>query len=195
MTRRSASRSQAMLEFALVLPLLMIIIALVISVSLIYTVRIAEHKAAYDAARHVAKSYKVRVTDKDKNGNVLPGDLISTQCIGQVNFADDPQAAQAVNDQIDYDYSKSGIMRAFASKPEIVAISMGPPLPRQSSPGYYCSQAVSVTLGYELHVPFWNFIGTMFGAQGTGTLREIGISTRLGRDYEVVPPGNDGREE
>jgi hypothetical protein len=70
---------------------------------------------------------------------------------------------------------------------------MGPRIPQEGgNADYYCSQAVSVTIAYGVRVPFWDFLGALFGGPGNTNLQEIGIATRLGRDYEVTPAGNSG---
>ena len=194
------SRGQAMVEFALVLPLLLVIIFMSIGVSLIYTVRVSEQKLAYDAARHVAKSYKARPTDFDmtdpKNPKLRPSDLIDG-CQADLNAYDPSQNVMGeVQRVIDLEWAPPNhttpLIATLATKPTVESVSTGPPLPNQSKPNYYCNQAVQVTIKYKLNIPGWETLASLYGADSHSEVKEIGIAARLSRDYENTPKDQKG---
>jgi len=182
-----------MVEFALILPIILAIILISIGVALSWSVRIQEHKLAYDIARHVAK--QVPQTADGKND--FAHDLItgcypkqSTPNMTDRNAAD----AQAV---IDYHYAKyqdMGLAQTMASEPHVERITAGPDLPNgtpsgsnadspYSGGGYYCSMSVTVTITYRLQVPGWEILTALYGNQ-LGDIRETAVAARLQSQYE-----------
>jgi Flp pilus assembly protein TadG len=191
-----------MVEFALVLPLLLAIIFLSAGVGLVYAVRVSEHKMAYDAARHVAKTYKTRITDfdmADPNNPVLrPSDLIDGCQTDLRNYDNTGTAAydqaQAV---VDLEWTPPNhplpFIQNMSSKPVVKTVGTGPPIPAEgSNANYYCNQAITVTITYTINVPGWDTISAFYGSHGPGQLQEVGIATRLVRDYESTPSDHQG---
>jgi hypothetical protein len=162
-----------MVEFALVLPLLMVVIFITIAASLIYAVRLEEHKAAYDAARHVAKYYKARLSDN------APADLVSG-CYGSGNAITDFGVVAEAQRVLDYHYQHSPLMRSLATQPAVDFVSAGPPLNGNT---YYCNSAMSVTISYDISIPGWSLMESLYNTSTNKHLVEIGVASRLARDY------------
>jgi Flp pilus assembly protein TadG len=154
-----------MLEFALVAPLLFAIIFMVLAVSFLYAVRIAEHKAAYDAARHAAKVLQAQVG------------------AGTVT---DPDAVAAAGDAIDVDYQGSWIMKAFTdgNPRSSMVVSTGPAIPGQDA-GYSSVYSVEVTISYSpSNIPGWSLVAAILGGPSApGQLTERGVAVRLVNQY------------
>lgn len=142
-------RGQAMVEFALVLPLLMIVMSIILAGATIYGVKIEEHKAAYDAARHVAK------TSVSGHG------------------ADDTSEAQRVL-QLDYDHST--LMHVFTTRvPQVVRVDDG----KGPGPGITQRYGVEVVVSYSLrNVPGWDFLNSVYGSH-TSDLQETGVAAKV----------------
>ena len=177
MTRRRRGKpapGQAMVEFALVLPLLMVIIFITIAASLIYSVRLEEHKAAYDAARHVAKYYKARLNDK------APADLV-TGCYNASQAITDYGVVAEAQKVLDYHYKHSPLMQGMASQPSVDFVSAGPPL---NGDPYYCNQSMAVTVSYDVSIPGWSLLENIYNTNTDKHLHEIGVGARLARDYQ-----------
>jgi Flp pilus assembly protein TadG len=174
--RRAAGKSgQAMLEFALVLPLLLVIIFLCIAVSFIWGVRIAEHKAAYDAARYVAK-----VNNRDVAAGAITGKATDTN----------PTAQGAAQDVVDFDYNGSGgpgggswLMKLFADKPVVTEVKTGPDA---GGPGnYYTLESIEVTTTYHIKgIPGWDLLNAIYGANTSNQLlTEKAVAARITNKY------------
>lgn len=159
-----------MVEFALVLPLLLAIIFITIGVSLLYAVRIQEQKAAYDAARHVAKENHDLTSDLVTG--CPPTDISSTN--GNRGSA---------QDVLNFEYQRSPMMRSMASKPTVVRVSTGP---RIQNTDYFCNMAVSVTISYKPTIPGWEVLSALYGSN-LGVLQETGVAARLANQYEPPP--------
>lgn len=159
-----------MVEFALVLPLLMAIIALIVSVSSIYAVRNAAHKMTYDAARHVAKVDQARYTG----------------CHNDLKAADQAEVQRVVDYYFDKD-TGDVLLKNMTANLSIDAVSTGPPIPSGTQgAAYYCPQSVEVTISYDINVPFWAFLEGLYG-HGNGRLTERALAARLVPQYENVP--------
>jgi hypothetical protein len=187
------SRGQAMVEFALILPIVLGIIFISISVALAWDVRIQEHKLAYDIARHVAKQEPV----KADGTNDFSHDLVtgcypnsSTPDLKARNQAD----GQAVINYHFQKYHDLGLAQSMASQPEIDSITTGPDLPvgTLSGPdanqaygggGYYCNMSITVTLKYRLTIPGWEVLSALYGGQ-LGDIKETAVAARLQGQYE-----------
>lgn len=167
---RRGADGQAMVEFALVIPLLLSIIFITITVSLLYAVRIQEQKAAYDAARHVAK-VNPDLT-KDLISGCPPNDISSQN-----------GTKTSAEEVLSYEYSNSPMMQSMASKPKVVRVSTGP---RIGNTDYYCNMAVSVTISYHPTIPGWEVLTSIYGAK-LGTFQETGVAARLANQYEPPP--------
>jgi hypothetical protein len=186
-------RGQAMVEFALILPILLAIIFISIGVALSWSVRIQEHKLAYDIARHIAKQEPQTADGKNDFGHDLVTGCYPNQ--SSPNLTDRNTAdGQAV---IDYHYNKYhdlGIAQSMASEPTIESITAGPDLPNGtlSGPdattpygggGYYCNMSITVTIKYRLQVPGWEILTALYGNQ-LGDIRETAVAARLQGQYE-----------
>jgi Flp pilus assembly protein TadG len=137
-----------MVEFALVLPLLLMVIFLVMSVAIIEGVRIEEQKAAYDAARHLAK---VAVSG---NGG-----------------AQNDEAVRVI--QLDYDHST--LLHVFTAGVSTVDIGPGP-LESGDAPSL-AGYAVTVRTSYHLaNVPGWDYLNRLYGSGGNGAMHEVGVA-------------------
>jgi len=162
-----------MVEFAMVLPLLLVIILLIIGVASVYTVRTSAHKLAYDAARHVAKNSSTELL---------------TDC-GQDLRPSHSGDAQAV---IDYYYNgdhANHFLQAMTSDVTIESITTGPPItvgPHSQPDGFYCNQAVQVTISYQLRVPAWEQVKGLLGSGEHTGARETGVATRLAQEYDTI---------
>jgi len=159
-----------MVEFALVLPLLIAIIFITIAASLLYSVRIQEQKAAYDAARHVAKEN--HDLTKDLVSGCLPTDISAQNGT--------KASAEAV---LALEYQNSPMMRSMASKPTVVRVSTGPKI---GDTEFYCNMAVSVTISYHPTIPGWEVLTSIYGSR-LGTFQETGVAARLANQYEPPP--------
>lgn len=157
-----------MLEFALVAPLLFVIIFLVIAVSFIYAARIAEHKSAYDVARLIAK------THQDTSGY----------------GGSDTGAAESLADS---NYNHSWVLRTFVLPASCPAgtpgVSGNGNLFLDHGPGDAkikvdaSTQAVEVRLCYTLNnIPGWQFLAGFYGAE-SGLLQERGMAARVVDSY------------
>jgi Flp pilus assembly protein TadG len=150
-----------MLEFALVAPLLFAIIFLVLAVSFLYAVRIAEHKAAYDAARHAAKVLQAQV----------PAGAVT-----------DLTTIQAARDALEFDYRGSWIMQAFTDGDPSASmqVTTGPSIPGQDA-GYSSVYSVEVSISYRpSNIPGWNLVAAILGGSSVpGQLVERGVAVRL----------------
>lgn len=184
-----------MVEFALVLPLLMVIIFIILSTSMIYAVRIAEQKSAYDAARHVAKFHQgINADTKFSNGDGS-GDLSNAP------GADMDQAVNTIKD-LDNPTNPNWVLDAFSqpepcpasSRPQeiiggdnnSVAVSLGPGDPHISVP--VSDMAVEVRICYKpSNIPGWDFLASVYGAR-LATLEEKGISVRVMDRYSPGQP-------
>lgn len=165
----SASSGQAMLEFALILPLLLVIIFISMAVSFIYATRVAEHKAAYDAARYVAK---VTGTTTINAGDITNSPSLETGLSAKAN-------AQPV---VDFDYQHSWVMKTFGSPPQVKAVKTGPDVPGQ--PGYHTVESVEVVVTYNmLNIPGWDYMARLYGGGSIGPLTEQGIAARVVNKY------------
>lgn len=157
----------------MVLPLLITIILLIIGVALVYTVRTAEHKLAYDAARHVAKDSTL--------------DLI-TGCGTDLK----PAYAGSAQAVVDYYYTgdhANHFLQAMTENVQVVAITTGPQVtkgPHSQPDAYYCNQAVEVTVTYDIKVPAWDVVKNLLNSNGTTSAQETGVAARLAKDYEDV---------
>jgi Flp pilus assembly protein TadG len=165
-----------MLEFALIVPLFFAIIGIIVWLCLLFALRVDEHQAAYDAARHVAKSYTADVTScKD----------LSAQKDART------AAQEIINDR----YNQSWLMKEMADKPTVDAIGTGPKVGGQTAfltdgtavgvpAEYYCPMAVTVTTHYFIHVPGSELIRGLTGGNGPTELREVAIAARLQANYD-----------
>lgn len=137
-----------MVEFALVLPLLFSVMFIIFSVAAIEGVRIEEQKAAYDAARHLAK---VAVSG---------------------NRASDNAEALRV---IQFDYQQSMMLNVFtAGTAHVDSVDPGPI--EGQNPESLRDYAVTVHTSYRLtNLPGWDFLGSLYGQQKS-TLQETGVA-------------------
>lgn len=165
------SGGQAMVEFAMVLPLLLVILFISIGVGLIYVVRTAEHKVAYDAARHVAKVDQAKYTGCQD----LPQDISVADQVVQYYYTD-PNNANV-------------LLKNMTSNWHVTKVSTGPG--NDSNPSYYCPQSVQVTIEYDLNVPGWDIVSSLYGA-GTQHLKEVGTAARLVYEYDNIPCDQQG---
>jgi hypothetical protein len=186
-------RGQAMVEFALILPIILGIVFISIGVALAWDVRIEEHKLAYDIARHVAK----QEPQKPDGTNNFSNDLVtgcypnaSTPDLTARNGAD----GQAVIDYHFKKYHDLGLAQTMATEPSIESITTGRDLPKgtPSGPntdqpypggGYYCNMSIVVTIRYRLTVPGWEVLTALYGG-GLGDVRETAVAARLQGQYE-----------
>jgi Flp pilus assembly protein TadG len=154
-----------MLEFALVAPLLFAIIFMVLAVSFLYAVRIAEHKAAYDAARHAAK--------------ILQGQVAAGPVTDQLTLE---EAAAAM----EVDYHGSWVMQAFTDgdPTATMQVSTGPAIPGEDA-GYSSQYSVQVTISYApVNIPGWSLVAAILGGPSSpGRLSETGVAVRLVNQY------------
>jgi len=159
-----------MVEFALVLPLLLMVIFLSLGVSSVYAVRNAAHKMTYDAARHVAKYDQARL---DGCHTAAP--------------AADSDAAREVVKYYTSDTTGDQLIRLMTGNIQVDAVTTGPPVPGGSQgPEYYCNQAIEVTISYDLNVPAWDAARGLFGGKNGGRLAERALAARLVKEYETV---------
>ena len=175
-----------MVEFALVLPLLLVIIFIILSISMIYAVRIAEQKSAYDAARHVAKFHQgVNSDTKYANGD-------GSGALSAAPGADMDQAVNTIRD-LDNPTNPNWVLDTFSqpepcqpsSRPQeiiggannSVAVSLGPDDSHISVP--VSDQAIEVRICYKpANIPGWDYLAAMYGAR-LSVLEEKGISVRV----------------
>lgn len=166
---RRASGGQAMVEFALVLPLLLVIIFVSMAVSFIYATRVAEHKAAYDAARYVAKT--------TGTVGISAGDITNSP-----NLETGQSAKANADPVVDFDYQHSWVMKTFASKPVVTRVTTGPDVPGQA--GYHTVESVEVVITYKMqNIPGWDYLARLYGGSSIGELTEKGIGARLVSKY------------
>ena len=182
-----------MVEFALILPILLGIIFISIGVALSWSVRIQEHKLAYDIARHVAKQVPLTADGKNDFAHDLVTGCYPSQ--STPNMTD--RNKQDAQDVINYHYIKYhdlGLAQSMASEPEVVSITTGPDLPKGtlSGPdankaygggGYYCNMSIAVTIRYKLQVPGWEILTNLYGGS-VGDTTETAVAARLQGQYE-----------
>ncbi|MFY9615218.1 MAG: TadE/TadG family type IV pilus assembly protein [Candidatus Dormiibacterota bacterium] len=164
-----------MVEFALVLPLLLVIIFICIGTAFLYALRIAEHKAAYDAARYVAK-----VTNAKLDAGDITGKATDTY----------PTAQGAAQDVVDFDYQGSGpnrgsaVMKAFGTHPQVTSVKTGPDAGGPA--GYHTVESVEVTITYKIqNIPGWDYLAAIYGSSSVNgkDLTEQGVAARVVNQY------------
>lgn len=185
-----------MVEFALVLPLLLVIIFIIISTALIYSVRIAQQKNAYDAARHVAKFHQgfttkdgVTTSNGDGTGPLSSapgGDLDAA--VDTMYSLDNPDPTPShPNKQNNWvldvfservECQKSGRAEEIIGGPNnSVAVSLGPADSHIAVP--VDSMAIEVRVCYRpANIPGFSLLTSVYGAQ-YGVLEEKGIAVRV----------------
>jgi Flp pilus assembly protein TadG len=153
--RRSGKHGQAMVEFAMVLPLLLSIIFIIISVSFIWAVRIAAHKAAFDAAKHAAK--------QAQSGTPL-----------------DPSEAQRA---LDYDYNGSWVLTSFAEPLTIKSLGEGPD--SDGSGYYKPEAVTLTIRYRIRNIPAWDVLNSLYGNSNNGLsdLTETAVAARVVNKY------------
>lgn len=153
--RQDGSRGQAMVEFAMVLPLILVIIFIVISVSCIYALRISAQKAAYDAAKHVAK-------------------------VAQSDTPLDPGEAQKA---LHYDYEGSWAFKAFAEEPTVYTLTTGPD--SDGTGYYPPEAVTLKIQYRVKNIPGWDVLTRWYGANNAnpGFLYETAVGARVVNKY------------
>ncbi|MEA2646491.1 MAG: hypothetical protein QOE92_1574 [Chloroflexota bacterium] len=178
-----------MIEFALVLPMLFMIILITLAAALSWAVRIEQHKVAYDIARHVAKQEPQKDGKNDFDHDLVTGCYPNTANpdLTERNHGD-------ADDIIAYHFGDNpnlGLANSMSTPPKLKRITTGPPIKDQKTPGgdnidpnYFCNMSISATITYELRVPAWEAISAIYGAGPLHEIEETGIAARLQSQYE-----------
>ena len=183
-----------MVEFALVVPLLFVVIFIILSTAMIYAVRIAEQKNAYDAARHVAKFHQGKNTttnfaNGDASGPLSAGPSADLDAaVATIRSLDNPNpTARYPNKQDNW------VIDAFAQEVEClpsgrsqeiiggpsnsVALSLGPADSHIAIP--VDDMAVEVRICYKpQNIPGYDLLTNIYGVR-YGVLEEKGIAVRV----------------
>lgn len=195
--RRRPSAGQAMVEFALVLPLVLVIIFIVISISLIYSIKIAEQKATYNGAVYMARLSSdpnsphpppFETIDKLTPGVLTDPDYWSTdktaatrshafQVAIDVSLAQNSVRPKWLANFVD---DRNALCPGATNNPEV---KTGPDL---NSNGFYAVQSIEVRYCYHLTtIPGWDQLAAIWGTKssGGGLLEERAIAARLPPEF------------
>jgi hypothetical protein len=197
---RPRSAGQAMVEFAMVLPLVMAIIFIVISISLVYAIKIEQQKATYNAAVYMA-----RLSSFPDSAHPAPFETLDTLTAGTLTDPDywstdvsqgalrshsfavaiDVALAQKsvrpkwVENFID---DRNAICPGAQNNPEV---KTGPDLPGAPA-HFYGVQSIEIRYCYHLKsIPGWDQLAAMWGTRGPNgyVLEERAISARLPSEF------------
>ncbi|GAC1332770.1 MAG: hypothetical protein NVSMB17_12310 [Candidatus Dormibacteria bacterium] len=191
---------QAMVEFALVLPLVLVILFIVISVSLIYSIKIEQQKATYNAAVYLA-----RLSSDPNKPHAAPFETLDTLPPGTLTdpdywSTDTTQGALRVHAlavAIDVALAQKSVRPAWVetftddrnalcpgaqNNPEV---KTGPDLPGAPA-HFYSVQSIEIRYCYHLKtIPGWNQLAALWGTKssGGGLLEERAIAARLPSEF------------
>ncbi|MFN2465552.1 MAG: TadE/TadG family type IV pilus assembly protein [Candidatus Dormibacteria bacterium] len=189
-----------MVEFAMVLPLVLAIMFVVISISLVYAIKIAEQKATYNAAVYIA-----RLSDdpSEKDSKAMPFTGMDTLAFGVLTDpsywgpAGDPKQSRALAVAIDVAKAQETLrptwLKNFVddkdancpganNNPEV---RTGPDL-KGSTDHFYAVMSIKVRYCYHLaNIPGWDQLAGLWGTKsGNGTLlEEDAIAARVAAEY------------
>jgi hypothetical protein len=181
-----------MVEFALVLPLVMVIIFIVISISLIYSIKIAEQKATYNGAVYMARLSSdpnsphpppFQSIDKLTPGVLTDPDYWSTDKTAAFEVAVDVSLAQdSVRPKwlANFVDDRNALCPGAKNNPEV---KTGPDL---NSNGFYAVQSIEVRYCYHLKaIPGWDQLAAIWGTRnsGGGLLEERALAARLPPEF------------
>ncbi|MDQ6746715.1 MAG: pilus assembly protein [Candidatus Dormibacteraeota bacterium] len=191
---------QAMVEFAMVLPLVLAIMFVVISISMVYAIKIAEQKATYNGAVFIA-----RLSDDpsapDKKADPFNGiDRLPVGVLTDPVYwgpAGDPKQSRALGVAIAVVKAQKTLRPTwldnfvddkFANCPGAhnnPEVSTGPDV-KGNPDGFYAVMSIKVRYCYHLaNIPGWDQLAGIWGTKnGNGTLlEEDAIAARVAAEY------------
>jgi hypothetical protein len=187
-----------MVEFALVIPLVLVIMFIVISISLIYSIKIAQQKATYNSAVYMA-----RLSSDPNTPHPAPFETLDTLPAGVLtdpdywstdktqgalrshSFAvaiDIIQAQKSVRPKWVENFidEKNALCPGANNNPEV---KTGPDL---NSNGFYTVQSIEVRYCYHLKsIPGWDVLAAIWGTKNSSgsLLEERAIAARLPPEF------------
>ena len=189
-------RGQAMVEFALVLPLMFAIIFVVIVISTIYAVKIAEQKATYNGAVYIA-----RLSSDPNTPHTAPFETVDTLKAGVLTNPDywsttttDAVRSHAQEISVDVQQARQSVMpnwiRNFADDTNVKCpgaqfnpeVKTGPDI---RGDGFYAVQSIEVRYCYRLKdIPGWDVLSGIWGGNNNpGVIEERAIAARLPSEF------------
>jgi Flp pilus assembly protein TadG len=175
---RRRSRGQSLVEFALVAPIMIIMLVAIVDLSRLYTTMMAVESAAREAADYGAfYTYNWETSPVD-NRTLTEQEMVRRACVAASNL---PDYADSNNDPADGCTNPTLVSIDLTEPPGVTDCSA---VPREQEPCW-----VTVTLGYtfKLLAPLSiNFFGTTLGIPNTLTFERS--STYALSDFEIREP-------
>ena len=191
-----AARGQAMVEFALVLPLMLAIIFVVIVISLVYAIKIAEQKATYNGAVYIARlsadpntphPQPFETIDKLSVGVLTDPNYWSTDTTNPVRSHAQEVSTDVRNAMLtvlpdwaaNFVDDQGALCPGATNNPEV---KTGPDL---NSSGFYAVQSIEVRYCYRLKaIPGWDVLAAIWGGKANpGLIEERAIGARLPSEF------------
>jgi hypothetical protein len=197
---RRRRRGQAMVEFALVIPLVLAIMFVVISISMIYAIKVEQQKSTYNAAVYMARlssdptkphAPPFETVDKLKVGVLTDPDYWSTDKTD--GAARSHSFAVAVDVALAQKSVRPNWLGNFVDDRGVLCpgannnpeVKTGPDVPGNPA-GWYAVQSIEVRYCYHLkNIPGWDQLAGIWGTRTNygNVLEERAIAARMPSEF------------